>query len=126
MRLRAGTLWIFLGSAMIAIALCAGGLGLRIHRDAEATRARMVHPINFSRDNDRKWLGEADQLIKTLAIVAGTLACLVVIMIDGGRRINKGKGDRCGSITSRRCPGKESSPRSSWSVSEKSKPSSRG
>ncbi len=89
MRLRAGTPWIFLGCTMIALALCFGWLGLRIYSDAEATRARLDHPINFSRDNDRKWLGEADQLIKTIAIVAGTFACLGVYMIDGGRRINK-------------------------------------
>jgi hypothetical protein len=95
-RLRAGTPWIFLGSAMIALALCLGWLGLRIHNNAEATRARMNHPMNFSRDNDRIWLGEADQLIKTLTIVAGTFACLGVYVIGGGKRMNKG-----GSLWSR-------------------------
>ena len=90
MRLRAGTPWIFLGSAMIALTLFSGWLGLRIYRDAETTRARIDHAINFSRDNDRIWMGEADLEIKTLAIVAGTLACVGVYLIDGGRRINKG------------------------------------
>ena len=90
MRLRAGTSWIFLGSAMIALALCLGWLGLRIHNDAEATRARMNRPMNFSRDNDRIWQGEADQMIKTLTIVAGTFACLGAYVIQGGRRMNKG------------------------------------
>jgi hypothetical protein len=91
MRLRAGTLWIFLGFNMIALALFQGWLGVRIYRHAEATRARIDNPVNLSRDNDRKSLAEDERLTKTLAIVAGTFACLGVYVIDGGRRANKGQ-----------------------------------
>jgi hypothetical protein len=99
MRLRAGTTWIFLGCAMIALALCLGWLGLRIHYNAEATRARMNHPMNFSRDNDRLWQGEADQLTRTLTIVAGTFVCLGVYVIAGGKRMNKGGSPWSRTIT---------------------------
>ena len=89
MRLRGGTPGVLLGSAMLVLAFWAGWLGLHIHNGAEATRARLNGPINFSRDNDRLSLDEADRSIKTLAIVGATLACLGVYMIEGGRRMNR-------------------------------------